>query len=285
VAKALSVVAEIERRLADRRCADSVGPDGTPEQRTSTMTHVVWAPPSWLPAARLTFAGLHARHPARTIFLVPRPSASGSSGGATLERLAVRQLSREVYAEVIEIHLRGAAARHPASVVLPLLISDLPAFCRWRGEPRLGGSAFDELAGVVDRLIVDSGEWRDPRRAYVELAQRFEKLAISDLAFTRLLPWRVRLAELWPAIGRAGRLRVRGPRAEALLLAGWLRSGLRRKISLSRRDAESVAAVWVDGGAVEPPVAPMRTASDLLSDELEVYGRDRVYEAAVRAAI
>jgi glucose-6-phosphate dehydrogenase assembly protein OpcA len=280
----MSIVAEIERRLVERRCADAVGLDGVPEQRTSTMTHVVWAPPSWLPTARKTFAGLHERHPARTIFLVARPAAKGSRSAAELKRLDVRQLTHEVYAEVIEIDLRGAAARHPGSVVLPLLISDLPAFCRWRGEPRFGHAAIDDVARVVDRLIVDSSEWRDPRGAYVELAKHFELTAVSDLAFRRLHPWRVRLAEGWPGVRGARKLAVRGPRAEALLLAGWLRSRLRRRISLSRREARVLESVSVDGLEIAPPGSPPASASDLLSDELDVFCRDPVYEAAVRAA-
>jgi glucose-6-phosphate dehydrogenase assembly protein OpcA len=281
----VSVVAEIERRLAERRCADAVALEGVPEQRTSTMTHVAWAPPSWLPTARKTFAGLHERPPARTIFLVAQPAAKVSRSVAELKRLDVRQLTHEIYAEVIEIHLHGAAVRHPASVVLPLLISDLPAFCRWRGEPRFGHAAIDDLAGVVDRLIVDSSEWRNPRDGYVELAKRFDVTAISDLAFRRLHPWRVRLADSWPDVGRARRLVVHGPRAESLLLAGWLRSRLRRKITLTRRSARALESISVDGLEIVPPRSSPERASDLLSDELDVFGRDPVYEAAVRAAV
>jgi hypothetical protein len=43
-------------------------------------------------------------------------------------------------------------------------------------------------------------------------------------------------------------------------------------------------AVRVDGGAVEPAPSPPVHPSDLLSAELDVYVRDPVYEAAVRAA-
>jgi glucose-6-phosphate dehydrogenase assembly protein OpcA len=249
--------------------------------RTSTMTHVVWAPPDWLPIARATYEGLHERHPARTIFLVP---GGGRGPGVSLDRLRVHDLSDGVFAEVVELRLRGVAARHPASVVLPLLIADLPAFCRWRGEPRFRSGQLDDLTRVVDRLVVDSAEWREPRGAYAELAARFEQVAVSDVAFARLAPWRLRLAELWPGIRGLERLRVVGPRADALLLAGWLRSRLRRDVSLARREADRVEAVWVDGSEVEPPSDPPLEPSDLLSRQLDVFGRDRVYEAAVLAA-
>jgi len=72
--------------------------------------------------------------------------------------------------------------------------------------------------------------------------------------------------------------------ADSLLLVGWLRSRLRREISLSRRASDRVDAVRVDGDVVELPAAPPASGSDLLSAELDSYSRDPVYEAAVRAA-
>ena len=136
----MGVVGEIERKLARLRAREAA--DGMPELRTSTMTHVVWAPPPWLGQARRTLAGLAERHPARTIFLVPEPGRRAEiSADATLRDFQVYGLSREVLSEVIEIRLRGPAARHPGSIVLPLLISDLPAFCRWRGAPAWSSSA------------------------------------------------------------------------------------------------------------------------------------------------
>ena len=45
---------------------------------------------------------------------------------------------------------------------MPLLISGLPVFCRWRGRPPFGDRELAELAELADRLIVDSREWDDP---------------------------------------------------------------------------------------------------------------------------
>ena len=42
----MGVVAEIERKLAAQRCRQKE--DDLPDLRTSTMTHLVWAPPEWL---------------------------------------------------------------------------------------------------------------------------------------------------------------------------------------------------------------------------------------------
>jgi hypothetical protein len=281
----VGVVDEIERQLSELRLREAADGDGTPELRTSTMNHVVWAPPRWLPHARATFARLEERHPARTVFLIPEPGRRPRiEAEAALRDVAAEELSREVYAEVVEIRLFGAAARHPSSIVLPLLIPDLPAFCRWRGRPPWGASELAEIAGLVDRFVVDSGEWAGLPSAYARLEELFERAAVSDIAFRRVLPWRIRLAEAWPAVGKPKRLEVVGPRADALLLAGWLRSRLRRRIELRRRHADAVEAVAVDGVELEPPFGDPPGPGDLLSAELDVLGRDPVYEAAVHAA-
>jgi glucose-6-phosphate dehydrogenase assembly protein OpcA len=168
-------------------------------------------------------------------------------------------------------------------VVEPLQLPDLPAFLRWRGKPPFGRPEFDQLVGVSDRLIVDSSEWDAPRRAFARLADVFGRVAVSDLAWVRTLRWRIALAELWPETRSPRSLRVAGPEAEALLLAGWLRSRLRREIRLRREDAASLARVEVDGKAVTPARVPTLTRSELLSEQLDLYVRDSVYEAAVRA--
>lgn len=278
----MGVVADVERELGRLRCRDEA--EGLPDLRTSTLTHVVWAPPRWLELARRTFAGLAERHPARTIFLVPERGAGGVETEVSLRSSVVDGGTREVVYEVIVLRLRGTAAEHPASVVRPLLVSDLPAFCRWRGEPPWGSTPLGELVGVVDRLVVDSAEWRGLPAGYRQLAGLFDRVAVSDVAYARTLPWRARVASLWPGVRRAERLSAHGPRADALLLAGWLGSRLGREVRLTRRAAGELGAVRVDGEPVPVPEAPLPSASELLSAELEVLGRDPVYEAAVVAA-
>jgi glucose-6-phosphate dehydrogenase assembly protein OpcA len=279
----MGVIAEIERDLARQR--SRARDDGTPELRTSTMTHVVWAPERWQPTVRRVLAGLQERHPSRSILLFPEPGRGDLvKAKTTVREFELEELGREVISEVIEVRLRGVPGRHPASIVLPLLLSDLPAFCRWRGEPGWRSSAFAEIVGVVDRLVVDSAEWRSPARGNRELLRLFDRVAVSDLAYRRTLAWRVRLAELWPGIRRAQTLNVTGPRADAVLLHGWLCSRLRRKLSLRVARADEVAAVSVDGEQVDRPAGDGMAPSALLSAELDVLSRDTVYEAAVRAA-
>src|SRR5262245_51474155 len=223
----MGVVTDIERELAELRCRKLE--DDAADLRTSTLTHVVWAPPLWLAKARAVFADLEELHPARTIFFIPQPGArSRISGTASLKKTPVTGMSREVFSEVIEIRAAGKAKRHPASIVLPLLISDLPAFCRWRGEPPWGSTELEEIVNACDRLVVDSDEWAGLPERYRRLAGLFGHIAVSDLAFARTLPWRVRLAGMWPAVRGVSRLRVEGPRAGAHLLARWLRPAVCR---------------------------------------------------------
>ena len=279
----MSVVTDVERQLGELREQEAA--DGTPDLRTSVMTHVAWAPPKWADAARRTLAGLDERHPSRTILLFPEPRAkTGIDVTVSMRCFAMAGVTREVCSEVIELRLGGKRAQAPASIVRPLLISDLPTFCRWRGEPPWGEPELEQLVGVCDRLVVDSSEWTGVPAAYEQLALLFDRVAVSDIAWGRARDWRGRLAALWPGIKKAERLSVTGPKADALLLAGWLRSRLRREVALTRRSAKELTRVAVDGVAVDAPLGGPPTASDLLSAELDLFGRDPIYEASVKVA-
>jgi glucose-6-phosphate dehydrogenase assembly protein OpcA len=278
----LSVVAQVERQLAELRLAQ--GDEGS-ELRTSVMTHVAWAPPKWAETARRTLAGLEELHPSRTILLFPQGGRRDTVDvDVSLRCFVLPGVSREVCSEVIELRLGGKRAQAPGSIVQPLLISDLPTFCRWRGLPPWGRPELEQLVDVCDRLVVDSSEWRGLPSVYAELEQLFARIAVSDIAWGRALGWRGRLAELWPEIRKIRRLSVTGPKADALLLAGWLRSRLRRDVQLTHRAAAELTHVSVDGEPVRPPAGGPPDASDLLSAELDVFSRDPVYEAAVTAA-
>jgi glucose-6-phosphate dehydrogenase assembly protein OpcA len=277
-------VAAIERQIADLRQASAARTEG-PDLRTSVMTHMAWVPEEWVEAAHETLGGLAERHPSRTILLVPEPEAEGGlDAEVSLRCFPLQESHGHVCSEVIELRLRGDRTRAPASIVTPLLISDLPAFLRWRGRPPFRAPEFEQLVDVADRLIVDSAEWPDLPEAYRRLEEVFDATGVSDIAWGRGLLWRRELAQAWPSISEVRELHVEGPRADALLLVGWLRSRLGRQIELVHEDADTLATVALDGEAVSHPRGEDRSASDLLSDELDRFGRDPVYEAAVRAA-
>jgi hypothetical protein len=271
-----TTVAEIERALAELREASDL--------RTSVMTHTAWVPQEWLDAARTTLAGLAERHPSRTIILVPQPDEEDAlDAQVSLECYPLLGEERQMCSEVIELHLKGRRAEAAASIVLPLLLPDLPVFLRWRGKPPFGSDVLEDFLEVVDRLVVDTREWDHPRDGLQRFVEIFERTAVSDIAWARTLPWRVEIARLWPDVADARELRVTGPESDALLLVGWLRSRLGRDVDLARDQANDVRAVAVDGRDVPPPRDLPASASDVLSEELERFSRDPVYEAAVTA--
>jgi glucose-6-phosphate dehydrogenase assembly protein OpcA len=272
-----TTISEVERALAEER------QEGT--MRTSVMTHLVWAPPKWLKAAETTLAGLSERHPSRTVLLTPAPRRKdGIDAIVDVREFSMEGSSRSIASEVIELMLKGPRAKAPASIVVPLLISDLPVFCRWRGEPPWESAELDQLVDVVDRLVVESSEWTGLPGSYDRLAELFDRAAVSDIAWSRTLPWRARLAALWPDIRLVGSIEVTGPFSDALLLVGWLRSRLRKHVELEHRPGKTVRRIALDGTKIDPPDLEAWTPSVYLSEQLDIFDRDPIYEAAVRAA-
>jgi Glucose-6-phosphate dehydrogenase subunit len=260
-----ATIAEIEHALVELRFRHAHGAE--PDLRTSVLTHMAWVPGDWQEAATATLAGLAERHPSRTLLLFPQPEeADALAARISLECHELPGLDRHLCNEVIELRLRGIRSRAPASIATPLLLPDLPVFLRWRGRPPFATDEFLQLVELTDRLIVDSAEWPDVPGAYEELADFFETAAISDIAWRRTLRWREALADTWPNLPG----RVAGPPAEAALVAGWLRSRAGIEVAVER--------------ARELPYDEKLDASDLLSEELDVFGRERVYEEAVRSA-
>jgi glucose-6-phosphate dehydrogenase assembly protein OpcA len=185
---------------------------------------------------------------------------------------------------VIELSLRGKHAAAPASIALPLLVSDLPVFCRWRGQPGFDSDVFGQLLGIIDRLIVDSTEWDDLPGAYASLADLFDRAVVSDIAWTRTERWRTRLASMWPAIADAKSIRVQGTRAQGYLIAGWLTSRLGHVVTVEVEEQERLTGLDVDGEPAPFPAGDPPDPSDVLSSELDRLDRDEIYEAATRAA-
>jgi Glucose-6-phosphate dehydrogenase subunit len=281
VAAALGSVSEIDRELARLRLDPA---SSEPFQRTSVMTHIAWVPGEWVEAAEDVLTGLAERHPSRTIVLVPDPEADDALEASVQVECFASGEGRQVCTETIRLRLCGARAGVPASVVQPLLLPDLPVFLRWRGLPPFGERPFEELVDVVDRLIVDSTEWLGLPKPYRPFAEVFDRVVVSDIAWARTSRWRPQLASLWPGIGEVRRIKVTGTEAQACLLVGWLRSRLGHAVELEHEPSDRLVGVEVDGEPAPFPPGDRPDPADLLSDELDRFSRDRVYEEAVRAA-
>ena len=126
---------EVERALCKLREESAHETEG-PDLRTSVLNHIAWVPPQWQEAAVETLAGLAEQHPSRTILLFPEPDREdGLDARTAVLAFPLGDTRRHIAAEVIELALRGRRAQVPASIVTPLLVSDLPVFVRWRGRP------------------------------------------------------------------------------------------------------------------------------------------------------
>jgi hypothetical protein len=282
VATALTSIGEIDREIARARFDPE---SDEPIQRTSVMTHLAWVPDEWVEAAEDVLSGLAERHPSRTIVLVPDPDGDGGLEANVEVHCFRAGQDRVVCTETIRVRLCGSSAEVPASVVQPLLLPDLPVFLRWRGLPPFGEGPFEDLLDVVDRLIIDSTEWPGLPQPYSGLAQIFDRVVVSDIAWARTSRWRPQLASLWPEIADVQRIKVTGTEAQACLLVGWLRSRLGHAVELEHDPSDRLVGVDVDGEPTPFPPGDPPDPADLLSDELDRFARDRVYEEAARAAV
>jgi glucose-6-phosphate dehydrogenase assembly protein OpcA len=157
----------------------------------------------------------------------------------------------------VVLSMDAARLEHSASLLPPLLLSDLPTVL-WLPEP---GAAIPDprLLERAQYLLVDSGSGgHDDLRRLAELAAG---IRVHDLAWGRLEYWRAAVAAAFePAEHRALlpeitgvelRYEVRGLQA-ALLLAGWLatRAGWRPGALRSQNGTARVAAARDGDGEV-----------------------------------
>jgi glucose-6-phosphate dehydrogenase assembly protein OpcA len=208
--------------------------------RTSVLTLVAYALDA--DAARRageTIAALPEYHPSRSIVVLAQPSDDEPAIDARLSAHChiAPGLEGQVCFEDVELTVGGRAARHLHSVVLPLLVPDLPVYSWWSGDLLGDLHILDEVLDASDRFIVDSTRFSDARLGLpclASLAQR-TATAVSDLNWARLDPWRQLIAQFFDSPGLRPYLdsltavdieHVAGSAAQASLLTGWLAARL-----------------------------------------------------------
>ncbi|MEX1335402.1 MAG: glucose-6-phosphate dehydrogenase assembly protein OpcA [Candidatus Limnocylindrales bacterium] len=229
--------------------------------RTSVLTLVVVAPrPELVERAMATVTTLASRHPSRAVVLSPTDPDGPPSFDAHI--YASCQLpakgSSEVCTEEILIKVGGELAQHLSSTVAPLLIHDLPVVLWWPGDVPFGRADFSDLADEVDRLFVDSGQFR--RHGLTRLRGMADAvdggLVVHDVSWMRLMLWRELLASCFdhPLLVRelkhlrSIRVDVARPGGDvrlsrAVLFVGWLMSRLRLQVVEPLHQADD--EVWV----------------------------------------
>lgn len=230
-------------RLRQEAAGEPTGEGGPFAVRTSVLNLVAYAADRRAAArAAQTISQLSEIHPSRSLVLLVQPARP--KGGIDVQLSAhchlAPDLRQQVCCEELMLTVKGPAAHHLHSVIIPLLVPDLPVFAWCAGElphdPHLLES-MDE----ADRLIVDSALWSKPLDALPRLRELLRAgWALADLAWTRLEPWRHQTAQLFDApeqrrylprlneiaIEYAAGGRGGGGALEALLFIAWLASRL-----------------------------------------------------------
>jgi len=243
-------ISSLERELGRlRRIAGAHAKEqGHTVARAAVLNLVVYADrDGHAQRAATSTSRLSDRHPSRLIVVYGDRVREGVDVAIQLHCHVPRpDEGSHIYYEQILARVRGDADDRIASVVIPLLVPDLPVFLWWTGTPPEDARLFDDLIAVADRLIVDSADFARPDRTLGTMANlarthQGRRFGVTDLNWTRLTPWRELVAaffdvDAWrPCLGAIVGVRVGfGVDADgrdihpsqALLLVGWLASRL-----------------------------------------------------------
>lgn len=139
---------------------------------------------------------------------------------------------KSVCCEQISFRLTGRVTGRFRNTVFSHLNSDLPLVFWWQGA--LSEVFTERLVRVIDRLIVDSSSWNDPKAGFAKITEATQanaSLVVQDLAWTRCWQFRVGIAGLFDdavaqtILGKIDAVRVRhhpSDRNTALQILAWL---------------------------------------------------------------
>ncbi|SHL80466.1 glucose-6-phosphate dehydrogenase assembly protein OpcA [Actinacidiphila paucisporea] len=246
-------------------------------------------------------------HPSRILAVIKRP------GRSPRERAGAR-LDAEVVVgdeagtgETVVLRMHGELANHAESVVLPLLLPDAPVVCWWPDQaPRKAGT--DPLGSLAQRRITDASSAEDPVGSLVMRAEGYTP-GDTDLAWTRLTPWRSMLAAALDqkhSTITAAAVEGEAYNASTELLALWLADRLgievERKVSdgpgitgvrlvttdgdicLDRSDGR-LAELSVPGQPDRHVALKRRETAELIAEELRRLDPDDIYRATVQFGV
>ncbi|WBB80134.1 glucose-6-phosphate dehydrogenase assembly protein OpcA [Micromonospora sp. WMMD882] len=208
--------------------------------------------------------------------------------------------------EAVVMRMYGRLALHAESVVMPLLVPDVPVVTWWHGEPP-AEIATDFLGVVADRRITDSARAADPIEALRHRAEDYAP-GDTDLAWSRITPWRTLVAGAFDTTAaKVTEATVVAPRKDptAALMCGWLGSRLgitprwepaddqprMREVQLRCANGDELALTRDDSMATfrrtgqTDRALPLvrRPLGDELAEELRRLDADQVYAEALGA--
>lgn len=239
-------------------------------------------------------------HPMRIITLIPRPDFKGTR----LDAEITVGSDTGGAGEVAVLRLRGLLAEHANSVAVPLLLADTPVVAYWPSDNAPNVPADSALGRHAQRRITDAAASRDPLAELKRRAAGYQP-GDTDLAWTRLTPWRSVLATILdpgPLDVQSVAIEAEGHNPSAELLRRWLGTALSCPAAITWGDGPGITSVTLhttsgdyrvdrpDGrvamlkrpGAPDASVAlPRRDLSALLAEELRRLDPDEVYERTV----
>lgn len=190
-------------------------------------------------------------HPCRVLAVISR----GVKGTPRLDaEVQVRERGPD---ETVLLRLYGALGGHPESVVAPLLVPDSPVVTWWPGQAPMP-PADDPLGALAQRRITDAATAARPAAALAERAGGYHP-GDTDLAWTRLTPWRSLLAAaLDQPYGEivAGSVAAAKHNPSADLLASWL--ALRLGVPVERTVSRGPGITAVRLGLADGEIAVTR---------------------------
>jgi len=241
-------------------------------------------------------------HPARLLGVI-----LGDARGATQVNAQVG-IGEAWTGEIALIRLKGEVVRHSESVVLPLLLPDSPVVVWWPTDAPEDPAA-DPLGRLAQRRITDAAAaTRGKTRALATQCASYAR-GNTDLAWTRITPWRAMLAaalDQQPLKVRRATVVAERISPSADLLAAWLADRLHvpveqgnsagpgiTEVSLDTRHGpiriereDGKLATFSSPGRPDRPVAlKRRDLPELLAEELRRLDEDNIYAAAVRRLV
>ena len=200
-------VPEIERALA-RIWAVAAGPRGGDGERhvaaRSSVLNLVVVAGRRETAERCaaTIEATAGRHPSRSLILSSMDLEGRPSLDATVQTVAVDLGAgiAQTGAETIYVTVHGATGHHLASIIVPLLVHDLPVALWWPRDPQFRSHRADRLLPIADRLIVDGSSWSgDGLDRLSEMARMTQgrPMVVADFALLRQARWREALASVY----------------------------------------------------------------------------------------
>ncbi|BAU87434.1 oxppcycle protein [Streptomyces laurentii] len=243
-------------------------------------------------------------HPSRTLVVVKRHARFPRERHSARLDAEVRIGTDAGSGETVLLRMRGDITRRADSVVLPLLLPDAPVVVWWPVDAPEVPSR-DPLGALAQRRITDSYAVENPIAALDARAASYAP-GDTDLAWTRLTPWRSLLAAALDqarATVTSAAVESEADNPSAELLARWFGRRLNVPVERVVTDGPVVTAVRMgtpDGEIVidrpEGPVAHLsipgqphrvmalkvRTTAELIAEELRRLDPDEAYESALR---